>query len=486
MEPLTDAIKPETHALDALIQSSVQQLLTSGYRDGSTSDGLLFLGNWHDAMPRLIFQDPVLQPVDTRIWGVIKIAAAGPRPTTFPTYKQITRTANVGSEATVARSMAILRATRWLSLCRRVRDAQGRYRGNIYALHDEPLPLLDTIYLDQEYLQFLNQAQGHGHPQVRKVAATTMEALRENLLTGRDVAARINPMHRRLEAIDALEGRESRFFGFSSRQLQKLKSVPEDAPLHCLQSDSLQKLKPSPDSSSYNNNKTTTTTTEEMDTTRAHAGEGTFTSPLVLPSSFTANEQRVAMICLGDTPESMRQDILDELAGRMTAAKRRGIPIDNPLGYLSGLCRAARKGEFSLTSTGLRIQEQRERHSREPSLTDTHSPNDHETRDGSALTSSMTHQNTSDTSPVSTPDGTAISPARNPQEPVHKRNGLEACDRALVEMRAILNIRDPALTAPLPTTQRIGDGSAITGATGQLIVEDHVSRPETDGTAIRP
>lgn len=533
MAQITEPIKPETHALDALIQASVQQLLATGHRDGSTSDGLLFLGNWHDAMPRLIFQDPILQPVDTRIWGVIKIAAAGTRPTAFPAYKQIAKTANVGSEATVARSMAILRATRWLSLCQRVRDAQGRYRGNIYALHDEPLPLLDTIYLDQEYMQFLEQAQNHGHPQVRKVATATMETLSEDLRTGHDVVARVNPMHRRLEAIGTLEGQETRFFGFSSHQLQNLKSVSEDAPLHYLRSEPLQKLKSPPGSSSYINNKTTTTTTEVGNTTRARAREGTSVAPLVLPSSFTANEQRAAMICLGDTPESARQDILDELAGRITATKRRGTPIDNPLGYLSGLCRAARKGEFLLTSPGLRIQEQREKQSREPSPTETQSLRDHDNSDGSAISlarplvsspestrespgdgsaitlhdndcadgtaisSTMPCRNAPDTILASPsdgtaitfhrdnlPDGTAISPARNPQEPVHKRNGLEACELALGEMRAILKRRGPTLTAPLSTTQPAGDGSAITGATGPPIVKDPVSRPESDGTAI--
>ncbi|MCC6206575.1 MAG: hypothetical protein IT488_00255 [Gammaproteobacteria bacterium] len=539
VEPITEPIKPETHALDALIQASVQQLLTAGPRNGSTNDGLLFLGNWHDAMPRLIFQDPVLQPVDTRIWGVIKIAASGTRPTAFPTYKQIARTANVGSEATVARSMAILRATRWLSLCLRVRDAQGRYRGNIYALHDEPLPLLDTIYLDQEYMQFLEQALSHGHPHVRRVAAATMEALSEDLRAGHDLVARVNPMHRRLEAIGTLESQETRFFGFSSRQLQNLKSGSEDDPLQYLQSEPLQKLKSptcsssSSSSSSYINNKTTTTTTGVGNTTRAHAREGTSAPPLVMPASFTANERRAAMICLGDAPESTRQDILDELAGRMTAARRRGAPIDNPLGYLSGLCRAARKEEFALTSPGLRVQEQREKRSHEPKPTETQSLRDRDNSDGTAISSTrpsgissdidrespgdgsaitLLDDDGADGTAISSPmpcrtaqvttlaspsdgtaitfrgdqlaDGIAISPARNPHAPVHKRNGLEACERALVEMRAIFKIRGPALTAPLPETPISGDGSAITRATGPPILKNPVSRPECDGTAI--
>lgn len=226
------------------------------------------------------------------------------------------------------------------------------------------------------------------------------------------------------------------------------------------------------------------------------------------------------MICLGDTPESARQDILDELAGRMTASRRRGAPIDNPLGYLSGLCRAARKEEFALTSPGLRVQEQREKRSHEPKPSESRSLRDRDTSDGTAISLARPSGISSDTpqespgdgsaitlhdddgadgtaisspmpcryAPDTTsaspsdgtaitlrgdhyPDGSAISPARNPQAPVHKRNGLEACEQALVEMRAILKKRGPTLTASLSETPITGDGSAITRATGPPILK---------------
>ena len=235
----TGTVRAETYALESFIQASVDRLLSA---DAAASGGLLFLGNWHDAMPRLIFKDPVLQPVDTRIWGVIKITAAGVHPAAFPTYKHIAKTANIGSEATVARSMAILRATRWLSLCRRVRDSQGRFRGNIYTLHDEPLPLADALYLDEAYLPFLEQAQHHAHPQVRKVAVAVLGTIEEDLVEGRHGAEAENPIRRCLEAIRTVQGEAGRFFGFSSRQLQNLKSVPETSPLQNLKRPPLQNL----------------------------------------------------------------------------------------------------------------------------------------------------------------------------------------------------------------------------------------------------
>lgn len=415
-------IRPETHALDAFIQATVDRLLVADDRGAASGDGLLFLGNWHDAMPRLIFQDPVLQPVDTRIWGVIKIAAAGTHPAAFPTYKQIAHTANVGSEATVARAMAILRATRWLTLCRRVRDSQGRFRGNIYALHDEPLPLADALFLDQEYIQFLEHAQAHAHPQVRKVTAAVLGTIEEDLHHGGGVE-NIHPLQRRLEAVRNLQGEPSRFFSFSSRQLQNLKSAPEPGPPQNLKQEPLQKLGSERSSScSYINIKTTTTTAADPENGQSSTRERLPPSPLAFPPSLTENETRLARICLRNAPQATHQDILDELAGRLLAAKRRNAHIENPIGYLVQLCKAARKGAFTITSPGLQARERRAR------------------------------------------------------EAQHKRLEETSRDQALAQMRDLLEDRGqptPERTARVPGR---GDGSAITSSRNGF----------TDGTAITP
>ncbi len=349
-------IRPETRALDAYIEATVERLLASGVGDAQSNDSLLFLGNWHDAMPRLVFQDPILQPVDTRIWGVIKIAATGAGPTSFPSYRHIATTANVASEATVARSIAILRATRWLTLCRRVRDPRGCFRGNVYALHDEPLPLPDTLHLDRAYLGFLEQALGHAHAQVRKVAAAVLGTIEDDIRAGRSLSAPENPMERRLQSLRRLEGEEvaGRFFSLSSDRLQKLKSEAGDR---------LQNLKPAR-SSSCSSLQETTTTTET-----GHKGEDGARSVetdesiglLVLPEALRPDERLLARLYLKNAPASLRQDILDELAGRLRTAKTKGEPIGNPIGYLAQLCKAAAEGRFVLTSLGLQAQQARRR-----------------------------------------------------------------------------------------------------------------------------
>jgi hypothetical protein len=357
-EPL---IRPETRALDAYIQATVDRLLSAGARGGQ-DDALLFLGNWHDAMPRLIFQDPVLQPVDTRVWGVIKIAATGTGPTAFPTYKHIAKTANVGSEATVARSMAILRATRWLTLCRRVRDYQGRFRGNVYALHDEPLPLADTLHLDQEYMQFLEQCSQHAHARVREVGEAVLGTIEDDVSAGRVVTEPVSPMGQRLDAQRTLQGPDAAlgyFFSLSAHRLQKLKSVLEGVPLQNLKPEPLQNLKSERSSSCYLNETATTTSSAADGEHEAGETSADSTRALIIPDALKPDERLLARMYVKHAPAALRQDVLDELAGRLRATKSKGEPIGNPVGYLAQLCKAASAGAFKLTSLGLQVQQAR-------------------------------------------------------------------------------------------------------------------------------
>ena len=74
---------------------------------------VIYTGNRHGAIPVLLITDPVLEPVDKLTWIVIstqvgKDGISG----TIPSYKEIARLANVGSSSTIARALAILRATR--------------------------------------------------------------------------------------------------------------------------------------------------------------------------------------------------------------------------------------------------------------------------------------------------------------------------------------------------------------------------------------
>lgn len=136
----------------------------------------------------MLVTDPVLEPVDKIVWQIIRVHITQPGSVTaFPSYEALCKGANVRSNHTVSRALAILRATRWLSLCARVRDTQGRYLGNVYALHDEPVTLGDAMFLDSDYMAFLDNSIDHSHPRVRKVIASVLETIQDSINTGQDI-----------------------------------------------------------------------------------------------------------------------------------------------------------------------------------------------------------------------------------------------------------------------------------------------------------
>ena len=130
--------------------------------------------------PERVLKDSLLEPVDKMVWMVLRQSAIRGR---FPSYARIGRAANVSSKSTVSRAIAILRATRWLA-----RYAEKGKRGAsheashaagivVYALHDAPLPVPDTLHLDAGYLNFLQFAQAHPHARVRKVVQDILASL---------------------------------------------------------------------------------------------------------------------------------------------------------------------------------------------------------------------------------------------------------------------------------------------------------------------
>ena len=54
----------------------------------------------------------------------------------------------------------------------------------VYALHDAPMPVPDTLYLDAGYLPFLQFAQAHPHARVRKIVKEILASLEENVDAG--------------------------------------------------------------------------------------------------------------------------------------------------------------------------------------------------------------------------------------------------------------------------------------------------------------
>lgn len=122
-------------ALSTLLDDALRRLEPLRPTDTAPSDGFLYSGNRHESVPRALFFDRRLTPLERNAWQVFRLQLNEDGLTASPTYEQLrpflTSMPCVpkASHATVARALTVLRLTRWLSLVRRRRDARmGRVR----------------------------------------------------------------------------------------------------------------------------------------------------------------------------------------------------------------------------------------------------------------------------------------------------------------------------------------------------------------------
>jgi len=362
--------RPETIALDALIKATVAGLASGG--DRSSPDAMLFMGNWHQAIPAVVIQDPILEPVDKVVWMVIMshARATGGR-TAFPDYDTIATQTNVASTSTIARAIAILRLTRWLTLCARYRHKSGRFTGNIYVLHDEPLPLVDALHLDEAYMAFLQQSEQHHHGRVRLVAQAVLESLDEAIRGGGSLADSESAIERRLQAARVLRdtGKESdgagRYFAFTGTSINRLKRpVADRSGVEHHRSQNSKAVKDDYYSSGCSSHykKTTTTTT----TVNSNSEESVLPvvssslpdKPLIYPPRLSDNQKLLADRYLNMIAPEDRQCVLDELQGRLESEQKGMKPVYDELRFLYSLCKAAQKGEF-VPNLGIKVAEGR-------------------------------------------------------------------------------------------------------------------------------
>ena len=385
-------VSERTLALEAMIGGSMDALQRTAQAP-TPGEALVFVGNWNDALPRLLIHDQVLEPVDKIVWAVIRTQADPQRGTAFPSYATIGRLANVGSDATVSRAIAILRLSRWLTLCARARDGWGRFRGSVYALHDEPLPLADTLHLDRGYMEFAYQATGHHHARVARVAASVVRSLELDLADGTDPSDGTDLLADRLAAqqaiaeaapenVDAagttrpvsvygvrstlrLQLRQQLAAGEEGDRLQNLKAADANPLPQILKpADQLQNLKTVPPQNLkpqisraavvvVSNNNTTTATAPDIPPqgTPASATDSPLASLGVLcwPEQLSANHRHLAAIQLRAVPQDLRQAVLDVLDRRLQLAERGGERLHyGPLAYLKTLCAKAAAGQLVL------------------------------------------------------------------------------------------------------------------------------------------
>jgi len=339
MDRPQQGFSPETLALGALIEATIERATAN--ESNRRSDGLLFLSNRHVALPMLVVKDPVLEPVDKQVWMTILVQAEETGGyTAFPSYDYIRRTANVASKSTVARSIAILRATRWLTLCGRVRERSGRFKGNVFALCDEPLTLADVLHLDTGYMQFLQSARNNSHARVRQITSGVLSTLDADIRDGVDICASGHPAICRMEAAETIANDGAgRFYALNAQAVKALSSTPLGGR--------------SPGGQDHESSAITSTPAGSNDPVTGADG-----APLIYPKRLGENQRELSNRYLASVLPEQRQPILDELEGRFRSEEKGMQPLYDAMSFLNSLCKAMRNGTFKL-NLGARVQAER-------------------------------------------------------------------------------------------------------------------------------
>ncbi|ELQ8316750.1 MULTISPECIES: STY4528 family pathogenicity island replication protein [Pseudomonas] len=320
----------------------------------TSGDAFLFSGNRHETVPRRLFLDRRLTPLERNAWQVFRLMLNQDGVTAFPTYEQLRPwlasmpCAGSASHETVARALTLLRLTRWLSLVRRRRDPKtGRILGNLYVLHDEPLTPFEAMQLDTDYLELVSQALGHSAKAVQVVGLNTLKEIADDpLLSGRTLPSRLQVLAERLSRQGIAPSESYPQEGASHDS--------EEGPASLLRngerpsSDSEAGPKPASDASLRNPKQDRTVRSSrinEVRTTARERGQARAMQGVRLPERFLGlkeEQQAGAMVALQQVDASLRQAVLDEWAERC-----RGSAIRNPAGYLFGIIQRAIRGEFN-------------------------------------------------------------------------------------------------------------------------------------------
>ena len=312
------------------------------------SDGFLYSGNRHESVPRALFLDRRLTPLERNAWQVFRLQLQSDGVTAFPTYDQLRPylasmpCAAQASHETVARALTLLRLTRWLSLVRRRRDPKtGRILGNLYVLHDEPLTPFEAMQLDPDYLGLVSQALTHAAKAVQIVGMNTLREIAEDpMLNGRTLPTRLQVLAQRMARNKWADA------SYPQAPVDHESEEGQDGLLRNLEgpsSESEAGLKSAPDGSLRNPKEDRTVRMDRINQVRT-VPRAKALQHLRLPERLLRlkdEQQSGAMVALQQVDESLRQAVLDEWDARC-----RNSAVRNPAGYLFGIIQKAIRGEF--------------------------------------------------------------------------------------------------------------------------------------------
>ena len=188
------------HALKNLVNHLIASLPTSQQGAGDDQFGLVYLGTVHDSIPRLLILDQGLRLEERCVWQIMRICITDPaRPASLLTQQHLAHHCCVDRK-TLRRYLYALRANRWITQCAKIHG-----RGTIWALHDEPLALPDTLLLDPDYMAFIQECGRSDIKRLREVGAGVLGTLQRQTANGLDYSQPVTSMEQIALRMSALE-----------------------------------------------------------------------------------------------------------------------------------------------------------------------------------------------------------------------------------------------------------------------------------------
>jgi len=349
------------------------------------SDSLVYIGNWQDAIPRSIWFDKDLDAVDVRSWGIIRTQAINSSTVMLSLNDLLKQHLNYSS-TTISRVIYVLRLSRWISLCSKMRTEDGKFKGNIYAIHDTPISLSDSIYLDSEYLSFVKQQTTHNNRKIRALAQKTQQSIHRSIADDNSEPFQapslstgiihslqeINKVGNIIHVYNLNMDDKSHVHNLNmddKSHIHNLNMANENHENELNQPVNIHVQKvnaassSSSSSSSFNKSLKKETTTTDSAGINKNENEKNLDS-LIYPQNFSKNEKKLAALYLQKVEDTLQQDFLDEVAEQIILKNKTDKPVRNNISLLSWLCNQHCQGNTYLTSAYLNHQARRKNQGR--------------------------------------------------------------------------------------------------------------------------
>ena len=306
-----------------------------------SKDGFIFSGNQQESVPRALFLDKRLTPLERNAWQVIRMMLEPDGITALPTYEQLRLFlasmpyAEKASFETVARALSVLRLSRWLSLIKKRRARDGSIQSNLYVLHDEPLTPFEAMRLDEDYFSLVCQSMNHASKAIQHVTLGVLDDIASDpYLSGKRLPTRLEILMGRMSLSDAHAETVKLSTTHESEEGKNNLLRNQKTPT----SESEAGLKTAQDQPIRNPNKAVSSSNVELLLQEA-------VKQLNLPQRFfqlSLTQQKAILTTIQHLPHGMNQQIFNEWNDRCQSHV-----VRKPAAYLYGIVQKALQGEFN-------------------------------------------------------------------------------------------------------------------------------------------